>query len=141
MSQANYEGFAEFVSAEAEAGRLINRAQERELRREGVRSFGLKDSESSWFLRGVASRSGAAVQSDLDERVERILKQQLDGKDRIRKKDFDNTAKIYAAMISDKVDVKSAKIHLKEVMERKGWKPRRHGLLRRKRWYNKIKTS
>ncbi|HBQ22925.1 MAG TPA: hypothetical protein DHV03_07050 [Alphaproteobacteria bacterium] len=141
MSQPNYEGFAEFVSAEAEAGRLINRSQERELRREGVRSFGLKDSESIWFVRGVASRTGAAVQSDLDERAERILKIQLDEKNRIRKKDFDNTAKIYAALISERMDVKSAKIHLKEVMERNGWKPRRHGLLRRKRWYNKIKIS
>lgn len=138
MTTPDYAGFAEYVAAEVDAGLLIDRDVERRLKREGVRSFGLKEAETSWFVRGVAQNRGAALQSDLDQRIEQVLKLYLDKKGRLRRRDFEQGTEIYAAWIGEKTDPKQIRKTLKEIMQRNDWKPRRHGLLRRKRWYNKI---
>ncbi len=67
------------------------------------------------------------LQSDLDQRIEQVLKLYLDKKGRLRRRDFEQGTEIYAAWIGEKTDPKQIRKTLKEIMQRNDWKPRRHG--------------
>ena len=141
MNDHGYRKFSEFVRVQARAAGFIVSDDERNLLQEGLRHFGVQSEEGHWILLGVAADEDVGVESMLDRWITDVLGRFASSDGKLKKREFEDAVEIYREWANDRMSEDDIKKKLKRIVENKNWKAKRNGLLRSRRWFNRIKTA
>ncbi len=132
--------FADLVKLNGLGRRFIDRAQERHLLEEGVTRFGLTLDEARGVLRSVAEDNGYVFESESGRRIQQLLGRHAGKKGLVSKGQFRRTAEVLRDFSDNTINEAESRRQLKRIMMDNGWRPRRAGLLRTRRWYKQIQV-
>jgi hypothetical protein len=130
--------FADLVKLQGVGSRFIDREQERRLLEEGVTKFGLTLDEARGVLRSVAEDNGYVFESEAGRRVEQVMSRHAGKRGLISRRQFRATAQVLRDFSDNAVTEPEARRRIKQIMVDNGWRPRRAGLLRTRRWYRQV---
>jgi len=130
--------FADLVKLQGVGSRFIDREQERGLVEEGVTKFGLTLDEARGVLRSVAEDNGYVVESEAGRRVEQVMSRHAGKRGLISRRQFRATAQVLRDFSDNAITEPEARRRIKQLMVDNGWRPRRAGLLRTRRWYRQV---
>jgi len=133
--------FADFVKAHAFDHQFIDRADERRILQEGVARFGVGFEDGQAMLLGVASANDYTVERNADAHIRGLLAHYAGRRGRIGRRDFLDAVAVYDVLAKGTVPDAEIRRRLKAIMVENGWRPRRYGLLRSRKWYREIKTD
>ncbi len=137
-SEDNARRFADLVKLNGLGSRFIDRTQERRLLEEGVTRFGLTLDEARGALRGVAEDNGYVFESEAGRRIQQVLSRHAGKSGMISRRQFRRTTEVLRDFSDNAVGEAEARRQLKRIMIENGWRPRRAGLLRSRRWYRQV---
>ncbi len=132
--------FADLVRLNGLTCTFISRETERRILEEGVTRFEMTLDDARGVLRTVAADEEFVFESEACHRVNQILERYAGKKGKISKDQFLQSAAILRDFSNDAISEKEAKRQIKTMMIDEGWEPRRAGLLRSKRWYNRVEV-
>jgi hypothetical protein len=132
--------FADLVKLNGLGSRFIDRARERHLLEEGVTRFGLTLDEARGVLRSVAEDNSYVFESESGRRIQQLLTRHAGKHGLISKGQFRRTVQILRDFSENTINEAEARRQLKRIMIENGWRPRRAGLLRSRRWYRQIEV-
>jgi len=141
MGENGYRRFSELVRVRARVARVIVADAEAALVEEGLRHFGVAAEEGRWIVLGVASDEDVGVESMLDARIAAVLARFARGAGRVGRREFEHAVAVYREWSNERIADAAVRAKLKQMVERRGWKPRRSGLLRSVRWFRRIPTD
>jgi len=118
--------------------RFLDKAQERRLLEEGVTKFGLTLDEARGVLRSVAEDNSYVFESEAGKRIEQVLGRHAGKSGMISRRQFRRTAEVLRDFSDNTIGEAEARRQLKRIMIDNGWRPRRAGLMRTRRWYRQI---
>jgi Flp pilus assembly CpaF family ATPase len=130
--------FADLVKLQGVGSRFIDREQERRLLEEGVTKFGLTLDEARGVLRSVAEDNGYVFESEAGRRVEQVVSRHAGKRGLISRRQFRATAQVLRDFSDNAITEPEARRRIKQIMVDNGWRPRRAGLLRTRRWYRQV---
>jgi len=130
--------FADLVKLQGVGSRFIDREQERRLLEEGVTKFGLTLDEARGVLRSVAEDNGFVFESEAGRRVEQVMSRHAGKRGLISRRQFRATAQVLRDFSDNAITEPEARRRIKQLMVDNGWRPRRAGLLRTRRWYRQV---
>jgi Flp pilus assembly CpaF family ATPase len=130
--------FADLVKLQGVGSRFIDREQERRLLEEGVTKFGLTLDEARGVLRSVAEDNGYVFESEAGRRVEQVMSRHAGKRGLISRRQFRATAQVLRDFSDNAITEPEARRRIKQIMVDNGWRPRRAGLLRTRRWYRQV---
>jgi len=130
--------FADLVKLQGVGSRFIDREQERRLLEEGVTKFGLTLDEARGVLRSVAEDNGYVFESEAGRRVEQVMSRHAGKRGLISRRQFRATAQVLRDFSDNAITEPEARRRIKQLMVDNGWRPRRAGLLRTRRWYRQV---
>ena len=130
--------FADLVKLNGLGRRFIDRVQERHLLEEGVTKFNLTLDQARGVLRSVAEDNGYVFESEAGRRIEQVLSRHAGKNGLISRWQFRRTAEVMRDFSDNAIGEAEARRQLKRIMIDNGWRPRRAGLLRTRRWYRQI---
>lgn len=132
--------FADLVKLTGWQAKFIGRAQEQKLLEEGVREFGLGLDQARGIVRSVAEENHYTFETETTRRIQQVMARQAGRRGMISRKQFDRTAQVLRDFSNSTISDVEARKQLKQVMIDNGWRPRRAGLLRTRRWYRSIEV-
>jgi Flp pilus assembly CpaF family ATPase len=132
--------FADLVKLQGVGSRFLDREQERRLLEEGVTKFGLTLDEARGVLRSVADDNGYIFESEAGRRVEQVMSRQAGKRGLISRRQFRATAQVLRDFSDNAITEPEARRRVKQIMIDNGWRPRRAGLLRTRRWYRQVQV-
>jgi hypothetical protein len=132
--------FADLVKLNGLGCRLIDRSQERHLLEEGVTRFGLTLDEARGVLRSVAEDNNYVFESEAGRRIKQLMTRHAGKSGLISKGQFRRTAEVLRDFSDNAINEAEARRQLKRIMIENGWRPRRAGLLRTRRWYKRVEV-
>jgi hypothetical protein len=132
--------FADLVKVNGLGRRFIDRAQERRLLEEGVTRFNLSLDEARGVLRAVAEDSGFVFESESGRRIQQLMSRHAGKRGLISRSQFRRTAEVLRDFSENSISEGEARRQLKRIMMDNGWRPRRAGMLRSRRWYRVIEV-
>ncbi len=132
--------FADLVKLNGLNRRLIDRNEERRLLEEAVTKFDLTLDEARGVLRSVAEDNEYVFESEASRRMQQVLSRIAGRSGKISRKDFRRAADVLRDISDNAVSDVEARRQLKRIMVENGWRPRRSGLLRSRRWYRQIEV-
>ena len=141
MGENGYRRFSELVRVRARVERVIVADAEAALLEEGLRYFGVAAEEGRWIVLGVAGDEDVGVESILDARIVAVLARFASGAGRMGRREFEHAVAIYREWSNERIADAAVRAKLKRLVEARGWKPRRSGLLRSVRWFRRIPTD
>ena len=123
--------------------RLMNREflaadDEIALLEEGMRTYGLTLAQARGVLAKAADDQDVALARELEKGVEQWVKTAGGRGKRLGRKQFDQMVATYENGAHGEMSRDEVKKRVKALMERNDVEPKRAGLLRSRRWYNKI---
>lgn len=118
----------EFLTAEDEIGLL----------EEGMRTYGLTLAQARGVVSKVADDQDVALARELEKGVEQWVKTAGGRGKRLGRRQFDQMVATYENGAHGEMTRDEVKKRVKALMERNDVEPKRAGLLRTRRWYNKI---
>jgi len=130
--------FADLVKLQGVGSRFIDREQARRLLEEGVTKFGLTLDEARGVLRSVAEDNGYVFESEAGRRVEQVMSRHAGKRGLISRRQFRATAQVLRDFSDNAITEPEARRRIKQLMVDNGWRPRRAGLLRTRRWYRQV---
>lgn len=130
--------FADLVKLNGLGSRFIDRTQERHLLEEGVTKFGLTLDEARGVLRSVAEDNGYVFDSEAGRRIQQVLGRHAGKNGMISRRQFRRTADVLRDFSDNAIGEAEARRQIKRIMIENGWRPRRAGLLRTRRWYRQV---
>ena len=130
--------YADLVKLTGLGNRCIDRAQERRLLEDGLTKFDLTLDEARGAMRGVAEDKGYVFESETGLRAKQVLARHAGKKGKVSRAQFRQTAAVLRDFSDNTITEAEAQRQLKQIMIEAGWKPRRAGLFRSRRWYNKV---
>jgi Flp pilus assembly CpaF family ATPase len=130
--------FADLVKLQGVGSRFIDREQELRLLEEGVTKFGLTLDEARGVLRSVAEDNGYVFESEAGRRVEQVMSRHAGKRGLISRRQFRATAQVLRDFSDNAITEPEARRRIKQIMVDNGWRPRRAGLLRTRRWYRQV---
>ncbi len=132
--------FADLVKLNGLGRRYIDRQQERHLLEEGVTRFGLTLDEARGVLRSVAEDNNYVFESEAGRRIQQLMNRNAGKGGRISRTQFRRTVELLRDFSDNTINEAEARRQLKRIMIDNGWRPRRAGLLRSRRWYKQIEV-
>lgn len=132
--------FADLVKLNGIGARFIDRARERHLLEEGVTKFGLTLDEARGVLRSVAEDNSYVFESESGRRIQQLMSRHAGKNGLISKGQFRRATQILRDFSENTINEAEARRQLKRIMIENGWRPRRAGLLRSRRWYRQIEV-
>ena len=132
--------FADLVKLQGVGSRFLDREQERRLLEEGVTKFGLTLDEARGVLRAVADDNGYVFESEAGRRVEQVMSRHAGKRGLISRRQFRATAQVLRDFSDNAITEPEARRRIKQLMIDNGWRPRRAGLLRTRRWYRQVQV-
>jgi hypothetical protein len=130
--------FADLVKLNGLGSRFIDRTQERHLLEEGVTKFGLTLDEARGVLRSVAEDNGYVFESEAGRRIQQVLGRHAGKNGMISRRQFRRTADVLRDFSDNAIGEAEARRQIKRIMIESGWRPRRAGMLRTRRWYRQV---
>ncbi|HEX3398978.1 MAG TPA: hypothetical protein VHT74_01490 [Acetobacteraceae bacterium] len=130
--------FADLVKLNGLGSRFIDRTQERHLLEEGVTKFGLTLDEARGVLRSVAEDNGYVFESEAGRRIQQVLGRHAGKNGMISRRQFRRTADVLRDFSDNAIGEAEARRQIKRIMIENGWRPRRAGMLRTRRWYRQV---
>ena len=118
----------EFLSAEDEIGLL----------EEGMRTCGLPLAQARGIVGKVADDNDVALARELEKGVEQWVKTAGGRSKRLGRRQFEQMVATYENGAHGEMSKDEIKKRVKSLMERNDVEPKRAGLLRTRRWYNRI---
>jgi hypothetical protein len=132
--------FADLVKLQGVGSRFIDREQERRLLEGGVTKFGLTLDEARGTLRAVADDNGYVFESEAGRRIEQIMSRHAGKRGLVSRRQFRATAQVLRDFSDNAISEPEARRRVKQIMIDNGWRPRRAGLLRTRRWYRQVQV-
>ena len=132
--------YADLVKLNGMKTKFIDRSQELRLLEEGVTRFNLSLDEARGVLRSVAEDHGYVFEAEAGRRAEQLLGRHAGKRGLISKRQFNTTADILRDFSEKTIGEAEAKRQLKKIMLQNGWRPRRAGLLRTRRWFRQVEA-
>jgi hypothetical protein len=132
--------FADLVKLQGVGSRFIDREQERRLLEDGVTKFGLALDEARGTLRAVADDNGYVFESEAGRRVEQVMSRHAGKRGLVSRRQFRATAQVLRDFSDNAISEPEARRRVKQIMIDNGWRPRRAGLLRTRRWYRQVQV-
>jgi Flp pilus assembly CpaF family ATPase len=132
--------FADLVKLQGVGSRFLDREQERRLLEEGVTKFGLTLDEARGVLRSVADDNGYIFESEAGRRVEQVMSRHAGKRGLISRRQFRATAQVLRDFSDNAITEPEARRRVKQIMIDNGWRPRRAGMLRTRRWYRQVQV-
>lgn len=129
--------FAEIVEVRVTMKGFLSREAETELLESGIRDFGLTLPESRGVVHGVADRLDVPVEREVERTLTQFMKAAAGRRKRLGRASFEQATQIYQAQAHGEMDRLAVRARLKELMAENEIEPRRAGLLRTRRWYNR----
>ncbi len=141
ISDETSKKFREFVKLQGWDNKFIDREREKRILEEGVMRFEISLNEGRAMMLGVAAENGFAVERDAEDRM-RIILERFAGTDReIEKREFDDAVAIFQRFSNGHIRESDARVRLKKIMEDNGWRPKKLGMFRSRKWYRQIAES
>jgi hypothetical protein len=137
-SDDNARRFADLVKLNGLGCRFIDRTQERHLLEEAVTRLGLPLDEARGALRSVAEDNGYVFESEAGRRIQQVLSRHAGKSGLISRRQFRRTAEVLRDFSDNAIGEAEARRQLKRIMIENGWRPRRAGFLRSRRWYRRV---
>jgi hypothetical protein len=132
--------FADLVKLQGVGSRFIDREQERRLLEDAVTKFGLTLDEARGVLRSVAEDNDYIFESEAGRRVEQLMSRNAGKRGLISRRQFRGTAQVLRDFSDNAIGEPEARRRIKQIMIENGWRPRRAGLLRTRRWYRQVQV-
>lgn len=132
------EQFSDLVKLQMSGNKFMSDEKERALLQEGLRC-GMRLDQARGMVRGAAEERNCTLQRDVDEAATFMLKTFADPRNRVKRADFERVVGFYAMRAEGAMSAAEVSSRVKEIMEQNQLTPRRAGLMRTKRWYNRIK--
>ena len=130
--------FAEVVELRVMNKEFLAADEEIALLEVGVRTYGLPLVEARGIVSKVADDNDVALARELEKGVEQWVKTAGGRNKRLARRQFDEMVATYETGAHGEMSKDEIKKRVKTLMERNDVEPKRAGLLRSRRWYNKI---
>ena len=92
------------------------------------------------MLRSVAEDNNYVFESESGRRIQQLMSRNAGRRGLISRTQFRRTVDVLRDFSDNSINEAEARRQLKRIMIENGWRPRRAGLLRTKRWYKKIEV-
>lgn len=132
--------YADLVKLHGLQTKLIDRAQERHLLEEGVTRFNLGLDDARGILRAIAEDNGYTFESETGKRIQQVLARHAGRRGMVSRREFVNLTQVLRDFSDNTISEPEARRQLKRIMLDNGWRPRRAGLLRTRRWFRQIEV-
>jgi hypothetical protein len=135
---ADPERYAELAELRMLNKEFLSADEEVALLEEGMRTYGLSLAQARGIVAKAAEDSEVALARELEKGVEQWVKTAAGRGKRLGRRQFDQMVATYETGASGELSKDEIKKRVKCLMERNDVEPKRAGLLRSRRWYNKI---
>jgi hypothetical protein len=129
--------FAEIVEVRVTMKGFLGRAAELELLETGIRDFNLSLPEARGVVHSVADRLDVPLEREVERTLGQYMKAAAGRRKKLSRAHFDQATQIYQAQAQGEKDRLAVRARLKQLMEEHDLEPRRAGLFRTRRWYNR----
>lgn len=130
--------FADIAEVRATTKGFLTREEELDLIETGIRDFELTLAEARGIVQGAADTAGVPRERDVERTLAQWLKAASGRRKRLSRAQFQQATQVYQAQAGDEMEPLDVQRRVKAMMEDGGIEPRRAGLLRTRRWYNRI---
>jgi hypothetical protein len=130
--------FADLVELQLVSRGYLSRSGELTLLERGVADFGLSLTEARGILAGAADRRDVALGRQLEKGVEEWVKMAAGRRKKLSRRQFSQAVRTLQASASGELEPGEAERRVKSLMMKHEIMPKRSGLFRTRRWYNKI---
>jgi len=138
--EATLRRYGDLVKLSGLGNRFIDREQERRLLEDGVTKFDLTLDEARGALRSIAQDNHYIFESEAGSRIQQVLSRHAGKSGRISRRQFRSTAEVLRDFSDNTINEVDASRQLKRIMIANGWRPKRAGLLRTRRWYRQVQA-
>jgi len=132
--------YGDLVKLNGLGTRFIPRAQERRLLEDGVTKFDLSLDEARGVMRTIAEDKGYIFESESVRRIQQVLSRAAGRNGYISRAQFRRAQEVLRDISENTISETEARQQLKRLMAENGWRPRRAGLFRSRRWYRQIEA-
>ena len=141
MSDDAIQRFRDFVTLRLDTDKVLYEEEERSLICDGIAKFKLAGDQARGIVAVVADVTCQILEREVSRSM-LVLIQVLSGKrGAINKRHFEQGIAMLNGLTKGQLSDAEARAWLKRLVEKTGLKIRGRGLLRRKRWFKKIKTA
>jgi hypothetical protein len=130
--------FAEVVELRVMGKDFLGADEEIALLEVGVRTYGLPLAQARGIVSKVADDNDVALARELEKGVEQWVKTAAGRNKRLGRRQFDEMVATYETGAHGEMSKDEIKKRVKALMDRNEVEPKRAGLLRSRRWYNRI---
>ncbi len=130
--------FAELVELRITNKEFLGADEEIALLEVGVRTYGLPLAEARGIVGKVSDDNDVALARELEKGVEQWVKTAGGRGRRLGRRQFEEMVATYETGAHGEMSKDDIKKRVKALMERNDVEPKRAGLLRSRRWYNRI---
>ena len=141
MSDGDRERFRDFVVLHLAAGKLLTEERERDLVGEGIAKFKLPGDAARGIVAVAASEACRVLERDLARSMLAIMHELGGKRGAIDKRRFAQGVAMLKALTKGEFTDAEASAWLKRLIIEAEFKIRRSGLLRRRRWFRKIRLE
>ena len=132
--------YADLVKLHGLQTKQIERPEERRLLEEGITRFNLTLDEARGILRSIAEDNEYTFESEIAKRIRQVLARSAGRRGLISRSQFEHSSQILRDFSDNTISEIEARRQLKRIMLDNGWRPRRAGLLRTRRWFRQIEA-
>jgi hypothetical protein len=141
VSSSDRERFRDFAALHFDTGKILYEERERELIGEGIAKFKLEGDAARGIVAVAAGAACLVLERDLSRTMLAIMVE-LAGKRRaIDKRRFAQGVAILKALTGGEMTEAQARGWLKRLIVKAEFRIRRSGLLRRRRWFRRIRVD
>ncbi|MEI7601425.1 MAG: hypothetical protein WCJ41_19180 [Aestuariivirga sp.] len=133
------ERLRQLVRLRTQRGRVLTAGDEDKLLEEAVTRLDVSLSRARGVLYAEMQNGNIELETDIDDRMQELVKSVAGAKDRLSRHDFERIAVFYASRLKSPVEACRQKV--KKIMEDEGISPRRAGFIPSRSWYRRIKSS
>jgi hypothetical protein len=139
MSDNVRQRYRDFVALNLEPHQILFESQERSLIGDGIAKFELDGEQARGIVAVVSSPGCQILERDVSRNMMNIMQEIAGKKAAVSKAKFEQGVAILQGLTKGQVNEARARAWLKQLIEGSNLKVRGSGLLRRKRWFRKIK--
>ena len=140
MSDGDRDRFRDFVALHLD-GKILTEARERDLIGDGIAKFKLDGDAARGIVAVAAGTACQVLERDLARTMLAIMRELAGKRAAIDKRRFAHGVAILRALTGGEMTELQARGWLKRLVEKAEFKIRRSGLLRRRRWFRRIKVD
>jgi len=130
--------FMDLVELRISSKGFLSKLDEQDLLEEGIREFGLTLPEARGIMLSVADRHQAPLEREVEKGVAEWMRTAGGRRRKISREQFEQAVAVYESRANGEITHDDAQRRVKAVMEDNQLAPRRAGLMRTRRWYNRI---